>query len=137
MQTQKIKDKDVIQITIAASEINLQRIAALMLFSADPIVREDYVIENAEPFPFDEPSPEALKKFDESIDYEAVRHSIIGLLEKYLAKFGADKAKKLLRSFNAERLSEVAREHLLALHDGLDKAVNGGSMKAEEVPWSE
>lgn len=132
MQTRKLRDKDVIQITIAASEINLQRIAALMLFSADPIVREEYVIEDAV-MPFDEDA--AAEAFDENVDYEAVRLAIVKLLEQYVNKFGAEKAREVLKSFNAKRLSEVAREHLLGLHDGLDSAVNGKKPKAEDVPW--
>lgn len=141
-----LRSGDYIDIRISASEINLARITAMMLYAADPIVREEYVIQDDTPMPWEEGGAEAIQAFneqkfaDEAIDWETVRTSIVKLMEQYIKLHKAEGMMKVLRSFNVERLRDVPREHLLGLHDGLDASLNGVSKqgtKAEDVPWHE
>lgn len=108
-----------VTITIEASEGNLQRLAALLLF-ADRLDEEIKYVDEG-PLPWEDPATvEAVQR--ESIDFAVVRRTIVKQLEQYVAQHGADKAKEVIRSFGAERLSQLPEEQLLPLYEALKQA---------------
>jgi hypothetical protein len=109
-----------VTITIEASENNLQRLAAFMLF-ADRLDEDIKYVEEG-PLPWEEPAPAEPKPISETIDFNVVRHSIVKQLEQYVAQHGAEKAKEVIRSFGAERLSQLPEEQLLPLYEALKQA---------------
>lgn len=127
MAPRKKSDKDELRkirsvtITIEASENNLQRLAALMLF-ADRL-DEDIKYVDAGPLPWEEPAPTEPKPLGETIDFNVVRRSIVKQLEQYVAAHGVEKAKQLIRSFGADRLTQLPESQLLPLYETLTLAL--------------
>lgn len=117
----KLKDTDVVWIGIAATEFNMQRLAALLLFAEHPIRVE------AEPtalLPWEDPNDPRFEKPPElQIDYELVRRTITKHLTAYLAKHGEEKARAVLKSFGAERISLVAQDQLVPMNAALEAAL--------------
>lgn len=122
LDREKLKQTDTIWIGIRATESNLQRLAAYLLFAERPIVvTED--VEESKPFPFDDPAAFEATIPETSIDWEVVRRSTTTLLVKYVEKYGEEKAREVLRSFGAERLSLVPKDQLIPLNAALEAAL--------------
>lgn len=123
-QRKKTSDKDELRkmrsitITIEASEGNLQRLAALLLF-ADRLDEDIQYVDDS-PLPWDE--PKGPPPISETIDFNVVRRSIVKQLESYVATHGAEKAKQMIRAFGAERLSLLPESQLLPLYEALQLA---------------
>ena len=113
---QELKDLNAVQITIVASELNLQRLAALMLFSEqlfEPMVKET----TEAPLPFDGPDQE-LKPVLE-LNRPAIETAVFPMLEAYLKQHGEEATKKMIESFGAPRLGQLTDEQLLAMYNAL------------------
>jgi hypothetical protein len=104
-------------ITIASTEANLQRIAALLLF-AD----RDKVVLNYDdcPMPFDDPNDPKFTGPKPEIDYNAVRHEIVGLLQKFVAANRTDVARELLAG---RTLRDIPESELLTLWSGMEASL--------------
>lgn len=110
-----------ITITIEATENNLQRLAALMLF-ADRL-DEDIRRSDDGPLPWDEPAGASTPAPEAEIDYNVVRRTIVSQLERYVKLHGVDKAREVLRSFGAEKLTLIPVPQLLPLYEAFAAAL--------------
>lgn len=135
-----LQGQDIIWIGIAASEANIQRIGALLLFADHPVAVEK--IDN-KPLPWEDPTDPRFQKPPElEIDYEVVRRSIMKHLSAYVKKHGEERARAVLSSYgSAPRLSSVPQESLLALDAALEAALQAKPAKettecSEEPPSS-
>ena len=115
--------------TVEASEEVLQRLAALLLFTA-PTDAPKYTYKDDDPMPW-EPDWPPVPTLEESVDFEAVRRSLVVQLSEYQAKHGTDQAREMLKSFGAERLSLIAEAQLLDLNAALAVALTGKTAKAK------
>jgi hypothetical protein len=113
-----LKELNAIQITIEASEGNLQRLAALLVFADHLTPKLSYT---AALLPWEEPGAEA-PDTQLQIDYNAVRNSIVTALGQYVLVHGQEAALKVIRSFGGERVSLVPQEQLLGLLAALETA---------------
>ena len=106
-----------ITITVAASEANLQRLAAYMLFCEhlEPLVE----IGPEKPLPWEDPNDPRFVGERQIVDFAVVRREITKLLGEYVAAHSVDDAKALLKSFGGERLSDIPEPQLLGLHAAL------------------
>lgn len=130
-ERREMKDIKTIQITIKASEFNLQRLAAYMLFCEhlEPVIE----IGKELPLPWEDPNDPRFQKPPELlIDYEVVRRSIMKHLSAYLKIHGEERAKAVLESFGAPRLSAVPQDQLLALDAALEAALQAEPKRATE-----
>lgn len=125
-----LKDIRSITITVRASELNLQRLAAFMLFAEhlEPVIE----IGGEKPMPWEDPADPRFVPPTDSIDYAVVRRDITGKLLAYFKQFGEDRAKDVLRSFGAERLSLLADDQLIPLHDALKAALEPAQPETTE-----
>lgn len=112
-----LKDIRSITITVKASEFNLQRLAAFMIFCEhlEPIVE----FGPEKPMPWEDPSDPRFNGPTLELDVEAIRRDITKHLSAYVKQHGEDRARDLLRSFGGERLSLVPDEQLLTLRNAL------------------
>lgn len=136
MAPRKKSDKDELRkmrsvtITIEASENNLQRLAALLLF-ADRLDEDIKYVEEG-PLPWEAPADIEAKQLA-SIDFAVVRRSIVKQLEQYVAQYGTEKAKQVIQSFGAERLSQLPESQLLPLYDALTAALKPATPENEDA----
>jgi len=118
VQQEKLKDISTITVTIQASEYNMQRLAALLLFCEhlEPTYK---VAEAARPLPWEAPTPPGEERGLE-IDTELVRREIAGMLVKHAEQDGVERTKELLKQFGGEGLSKIPPDQLLGLHQALE-----------------
>jgi hypothetical protein len=112
---EKLQERRRITITIDATEQNLQRLTALLLF-ADKF--EEEPVKDLGPLPFDEPAKPAREL---QLDYGVIRSGIIKRLSEYVKRHSTEEAKALIRSFGAETINAIAKEQLVGLYDALDQ----------------
>ncbi len=125
-----LKAQDIVWIGIAATESNIQRIAAFIMFAEWPLVVEKVA---SGPLPWEDPADPSFQKPPElEIDYNVVRHSIAKHLSAYLKKHGEDSARDVLKSFGAERLSLIAESQLIALDTALEAALQAAPKRETE-----
>lgn len=118
----ELKQLSEFTITIAGSEANIQRIAALLLF-ADPAAPVE--VKPLPPLPWEDPTdPQYQQPPELEIDYNAVRNSIVKQLEPYVKTHGKQQAKVLIQSFGADRLRDVPEQNLVALDTALGMALH-------------
>lgn len=110
-----LKNLGQIQLTIVASEGNLQRIAALLMFAEWPT--EMYKLVPAT-MPFEEEQPPKLE-----IERKVVEGAVAPLLGKYVEKHGAERARAMIQSYGAGRVRELTDEHLLGLYNTLQEVL--------------
>lgn len=113
---------DTIWIGIRASDANIERLGALLLF-ADIDFKVQGQAEPTGPMPWEAPSPMPAEA--DHVDYEVVKRSIFKHLEKYLAQHGQEKARELIKSFGGARVSEIPQHQLVGLEAALAAAVGG------------
>lgn len=117
----KLQEMRSVTITISASEGNLQRLAALLLF-ADHLEPE-FKYEDR-PLPWEDPNDPKFQQPPElQLDYNVVKRNVVKLLEQYLAKHGADNARKVIQSCGADRVSLLTEPQLLSLYEALTAAL--------------
>lgn len=122
-----LKAQDIIWIGIAASEANIQRIAAMLLF-ADHLEAVERPADG--PMPWEDPNDPKFQKPPElEIDYNVVRHSIAKHLSAYVKRFGEERARAVLNSFGASRLSLLPESQLLPLDAALEAALQAEPTK--------
>lgn len=110
-----------VQITIRASELNLARLAALLLFAEYPF-KATQDTEPTAPLPWEDPNDPRYQKPPElQIDYELVRRDITKELQRLLPIVGEGHLKELIRKHGAERLPLVPKENLLPLYEDLNR----------------
>jgi hypothetical protein len=109
-----LQGQKIIWIGIAATEANIQRIGTLLLLADHPAIEEPYVDQLAGIIP-DEPPPL-------DVDYEVVKSSIAKHLQEYVKRFDEERARAVLNSFGASRLSSIVESQLLPLHAALEAA---------------
>ena len=97
-------------ITIASTEANLQRIAALLMFADRDKVELDY---DDCALPWEEPKgpPKPLE-----LDYNTIRKDIVGLLQWYIDGSRVELAKHILGN---RTLREIPETELLAVWEAL------------------
>ena len=111
----KLKVNRAFTITIEASELNIQRIVALMLYSDRPPPDLIYV----DPVLPGEDAP----VLEDSIDWAAVRNVLTKHIVTYATAAGSDAARAMLLEFGGAKLSEVPQENLLSLNASLEAAI--------------
>ncbi len=117
----KLREMQSITITIAATEGNLQRIAALLLFAdhLEPEVKFKPTL-----LPWEDPNdPQYQKPPELEIDYEAVKRSIAKNLLAVSERFGVLRAKEILATAEATGLSAVKQGDLVELNASLECAL--------------
>jgi hypothetical protein len=116
-----LKAQDIVWIGIAATETNLQRLGAYLMFCDHPVAVEKM---DDKPLPWEDPNDPRFQKPPElEIDYTVVRHSIAKHLVEYVKRFGEERARAVLTSFGASRLSSIPEAQLIPLHDALERAL--------------
>ena len=113
---------DTIWIGIRASDANLERLGALLLF-ADIDFKVQNQTEPAGPMMFEDPAEHPLPAEADHVDYEVVKREIFRHLEKYVAKHDGVRAKNLLMTFGAPKVSLIPQDRLLELEAALKAAV--------------
>lgn len=110
----ELKNINAIQITIEASELNLQRLGALLMF-ADPYT-DVKLVKALGPLPWEEKgeSPPQLE-----IDRVAVQNAVTPLLVKYVDTHGHDSTRILIESFGGPKLRDLSDEQILGLYNAL------------------
>jgi hypothetical protein len=119
---EKLKDISSVTITIQASEYNMQRLAAFLLFCEhlEPLFRS----EDVRPLPWEDPNdprfnqPPALE-----LDVEALRRAIASKLLAFAERDGVASAKRLLQTYGGEGLAAIPPEQLPGLLDNLERLV--------------
>jgi hypothetical protein len=114
LEQAELKELNAIQITLVASEMNLQRIAALLLF-ADHL-QPKLIEKEAVRLPWEEEGAEPPKI---QIDRRAVENDVAKQLELYVQKHGRDKAVTMIQSFGQPRVGLLPDEQLLDLYHAL------------------
>jgi hypothetical protein len=114
LEQAELKEINAIQITLVASEANLQRIAAILLFADHhkPVYTEKEAPLQL-PWEEDAPLPEL------EINRTALENAVMPLLETYLNRHGRDKTQEMIKSFGAERAFQLADMQLLDMHNAL------------------
>lgn len=122
-----LKATDTVWIGIRATEHNLQRLAAYLLFAERPIeIERMKTVNPVGSLPWEDPNDPAYiapKPAEESIDWELVKRSTTKLLMQYAKEHGEDKARAVLESYGASRLSLVPQEQLIPLNAALEAAL--------------
>lgn len=108
-----LKNLGQIQFTLVASEGNLQRIAALLLFADWPT--EMFRLESQQ-LPYETVEPPKLE-----IERKVVEGAIAPLLNAYVEKHGVEKARAMIQSLGVERVRELPDEQLLGLYHSLQE----------------
>jgi hypothetical protein len=108
-------------ITIQATESNIQRLVALMLFAESP-VKAEYV--EAGPMPWEDPNdPRFLAPRELQIDYELVKQTVVSNLMVLVGKKGREKAVEVLQEVGATGLASVQQDRLVELNELLECAI--------------
>lgn len=110
----ELKNINAIQITIEASELNLQRLGALLMF-ADPYT-DVKLVKELGPLPWEEKG-EAPPQLE--IDRVAVQNAVTPKLVTYLNEHGHDATRALIESFGAPKLRDLSDEQILGLYNAL------------------
>jgi hypothetical protein len=117
LEQAELSELRAIQITLVASEANLQRIAAMLLF-ADHL-EPKYELA-AKPLPWEDPNdPQYQKPPALEIDYNAVRNGIMKDLEWYVAQYSEAQAKEFISLHGAERIRDLTEDQLLTMSGSL------------------
>lgn len=112
----KLHERHQMVLTIDMTELNFQRLAALMLF-ADHVQPPEPV--NLAPFPWEEPETDPKPPAELELDYEEVRRGIIKRLEVYVKERGRDQTKRCIQFYGGQTLSEVPQNRLMDLYNAL------------------
>jgi hypothetical protein len=113
-----LKSRDIIWVGIAASESNIQRIAAMLMFSEWPIEVEPQEDQLANVLPWGEETPPEIE-----FNYEAIRADITRALTAILEKDESQKPrlKALIQEHGGERLSLVPEKNLPELFASINR----------------
>lgn len=118
LEQAELQELDAVQITIRASEMNLQRLAALLLFADHLEPKLEYKQEA--PMPWEDPTDPRFQKPPElQLNRNAIQNALMPLLENYQNEHDYEKTAQLIQSFGAPRLSELSDTQLLDLHQAL------------------
>lgn len=120
----KLKETDIIWIGIRASEFNLQRLGAFLLFAEYPYEVESQT-EPTGPMMFEDPADVPLPAEADHVDYEVVKRDIFKNLGTYLEKHGQERAREMLLAYGGARISEIPQNRLVSLAEDLQRAVGG------------
>lgn len=110
-----LKEQDIIWIGIAASELNLQRLGALLLFADMPVVVEQTA---RKPLPWEDPNdPQYQKPPELEVDYDKIRRAIVAQMAVLVNERGHEKAavKAVIQAHGADTLVGVPNDNLAAL----------------------
>lgn len=118
-----LKKDRIIWIGIAATEGNLQRLGALLLF-ADKIEMDPP--EPTGPLPWEDPNdPRYVPPAKPEINHELVRQDIIKLLPALVEKMGGKpQVMEVIKAHGAEKLSQIPLDNLLPLYHDLNDRLN-------------
>jgi hypothetical protein len=120
----------IIWIGIAATEANLQRLGALLLFADRVEIKAPVELG---PLPWEDPTDPRYQQIPElEVDYEVVKRSIAKHLSAYVKIHGEERARAVLNSFGAPRLSSVPQEQLIPLNAALEAALQAEPKRATE-----
>lgn len=113
LEQAELKELNAVQFTIVASEMNLQRLAALLMFADHH--KPVFVEKQPAQLPYEEDAPEP----ELEINRVALENAVAPLLEKYLNKHGREKTQDMIKTFGVERAFQMGDQQLLILHDSL------------------
>lgn len=106
VEQEKLKDINTITVTIQASEMNLQRLAAFLLFCE--YLEPTYTSGETKPMPWENPDDPRFGQAPElEIDPEVVRRAIGLELVAAVERVGVERVKAFLAEFGATGLASI------------------------------
>ena len=113
----ELKQLDAFTVTVRASEGNIQRLAAFLMFADFADVELKYI---EMPLPWEDPNdPRFLKPPELQLNRNGIQNALMPLFEAYFNRHGEEKAKEMIKSFGAERLSLLTDTQLLDMYNAL------------------
>ena len=113
----ELKQLDAFTVTVRASEGNIQRLAAFLMFADFADVELKYI---DTPLPWEDPNdPRFLKPPELQLNRNGIQNALMPLFEAYFNRHGEEKAKEMIKSFGAERLSLLTDTQLLDMYNAL------------------